>query len=184
MNASLCKAGSCWWPVMWKKWMDLLPTAKACIVGHPKDEHQLWFVTFLGVLSTNYKAGVWLTSVPSRCSHQLKVEVCWQASLGSLHGCCLGCMYSEETQSLPLWIQQFYTQWFCIMFLSSYRMWPWLNFHADYFGINAYPNPLIFPLTWWHLVKRMLPYYILTMCKHKVITECSPPPLMFFKFEY
>lgn len=46
-------------------------------------------------------------------------------------------------------------------------------------GIYAYPNPPVLLLTQCHLVSRMLLYYILTIGKHKVNTECFTP-LMFW----
>lgn len=58
--------------------------------GHPPNWHQLWFVTFLAVFSKTTKPD-WLASTPSRHSQQLRVEAHWQASLGSLDGCCLTC---------------------------------------------------------------------------------------------
>lgn len=69
-------------------------------------------------------------SDPPLCLPDVLSNLRVQDSLGSLSGCCLSCVYSEEMCSLQLWIWKPYTHWFCVVLLSSWRIWPLLIFHA------------------------------------------------------
>lgn len=156
------------------------PNRQALHVGLSPGWHQLCFLTFLVVFSKEFKVGVIYLFVLQMFSAAEGWSVLARQP-GKRAWLLPELYFFWRNMFLQLWVWKFYSHWLCVVFLSSWRIWPLLSFHAVWDKYlpkptGSSPNPM-------PLGKQNAPllysYNVQAQSKHWMLH-----PLNALKFEY